>query len=104
MQKWSENGKVIGVLGWLRMPPFPTRYLLLDATSSAVVVMMVLSVASCKVKLTIRVMEVNLAVVSIINVDECSCNLLLYLSFEGTDLQFWEKIVKVTQLCLRGLY
>ena len=49
-------------------------------------------------------MEVNLVVVSIIKVDECSCNFLLYLSFEGTDLQFWEKIVKMTQLRLRGLY
>lgn len=63
MQKLSENGQVIEeILGWLRMP---TPYLLLDATSPAAAAIMVFSVALCEVKLTIKIMEVKLVVVSL---------------------------------------
>lgn len=34
MQKLNENGQAMEeILVWLRMPPFPIQYLLLDATS-----------------------------------------------------------------------
>lgn len=49
------------------MPLFPIQYLLLDSTSPAAVAVM-FSVASCKVKLMIKVMEVNLAVISLMQV------------------------------------
>lgn len=51
MQTLSANGQVIEeIRGWLRVPLFPTQYLLLDATSPAAVAAM-FSVASCKIKL-----------------------------------------------------